>query len=72
MKLLRLNKTIIVLLLVAFISFGQLFAQKNQLELTFTAIDSASWLQMDSIKVMNRSRGCDTVLYWPDASQVEA
>ncbi len=66
MKLLRLNKTIIVLLLVAFISFGQLFAQKNQLELTFTAIDSASWLQMDSIKVMNRSRGGDTLLYWPD------
>lgn len=66
MKLLNINKTIIVLLLIAFISFGQLFAQKNQLELTFTAIDSASWLQMDSIKVMNRSRGGDTLLYWPD------
>ncbi len=36
------------------------------IELTFTAIDSASHVKLDSIKVMNRTQGGDTVLYWPD------
>jgi len=36
------------------------------MELTFTAIDSAAWVQLDSIKVMNRTQGGDTVLYYPD------
>jgi uncharacterized protein (TIGR02145 family) len=36
------------------------------MELTFTAIDSADWVKLDSIKVMNRTQGGDTVLYWPD------
>jgi len=34
--------------------------------LYFTAVDNESYTQMDSIKVMNRSKGCDTVLVWPD------
>ena len=42
------------------------FGQKAILELTFTAIDSAAYVQLDSIKVMNRTQGGDTVLYWPD------
>ena len=42
------------------------FGQKPTLELTFTAIDSAAYVQLDSIKVMNRTQGGDTVLYWPD------
>jgi len=42
------------------------FGQKPTLELTFTAIDSASYVQLDSIKVMNRTQGGDTVLYYPD------
>ena len=46
----------------AFLSFGQ----RPTMELTFTAIDSAEWVQLDSIKVMNRTQGGDTVLYWPD------
>ncbi|MEA3479728.1 MAG: FISUMP domain-containing protein [Bacteroidota bacterium] len=41
-------------------------AQKSTLELTFTALDSLSWLPLDSIKVMNRTKGGDTVLFWPD------
>lgn len=40
--------------------------QKPSLELTFTAIDSNVNVQIDSIKVINRTRGGDTVLYWPD------
>lgn len=39
---------------------------QHTLELTFTAIDSAAYAQLDSIKVMNRSQGGDTVLYYPD------
>jgi uncharacterized protein (TIGR02145 family) len=42
------------------------FSQKPTIELTFTAIDSASYIQLDSIKVMNLTQGGDTVLYWPD------
>lgn len=42
------------------------FSQKPTLELTFTAVDNASYVQIDSIKVMNRTQGGDTVLYYPD------
>ncbi len=42
------------------------FGQRPTLELIFTAIDNASYVQLDSIKVMNRTQGGDTVLYWPD------
>jgi len=45
-----------------------LFSQRTIIELTFTAIDNASWIQLDSIKVMNRTQGADTVLYWPDTA----
>ena len=39
---------------------------QNTIELTFTAIDSAAYVQFDSIKVMNRTQGGDTVLFYPD------
>ena len=39
---------------------------QNTLELTYTAIDNADYVQLDSIKVMNRTQGGDTVLYYPD------
>jgi len=42
------------------------FGQKPTFELTFTAINNYSYVQLDSVKVMNRTQGCDTVLYWPD------
>jgi len=42
------------------------FGQKPSIELTFTAIDSAAYVQLNSIKVMNRTQGGDTTLYWPD------
>ena len=44
--------------------------QISAIELTFTAIDSAAYVQLDSIKVMNRTQGSDTVLYWPDTMLV--
>lgn len=39
---------------------------QNTIDLTFTAVDNAAWVQLDSIKVMNRTQEGDTVLYWPD------
>lgn len=39
---------------------------QNTIDLTFTAVNSAAYDQLDSIKIMNRTQGGDTVLYWPD------
>ena len=33
---------------------------------TFTAVDNTTYVQLDSIKVINRTQQGDTVLYWPD------
>ena len=41
-------------------------AQRPAMELTFTAINNATWVHLDSIKIMNRSQGGDTVLFYPD------
>ena len=40
--------------------------QRSVIELSFTAVDSAAYVQLDSIRIMNRTQGGDTVLYWPD------
>jgi uncharacterized protein (TIGR02145 family) len=58
------NSFVIVMLFIAFgvVSQGQTF------DLTFTGIDSASYARLDSIKVMNRTQGNETVIYWPDTS----
>ncbi len=40
--------------------------QKPSIELIFTAIDNAAYVQLSSIKVINRTQGGDTILYWPD------
>ncbi len=42
------------------------FGQLPTLELTFTAENNGTYVQLGSIKVMNQTRGVDTVLYWPD------
>jgi len=51
--------------LIFIVGFNPLL-KSQQLELTFTAIDNEVYVQVDSIKVMNRSQGGDTLLYWPD------
>ncbi|MDD5696281.1 MAG: FISUMP domain-containing protein [Bacteroidales bacterium] len=45
-----------------------LYSQRPTIELTFTAVDSAAYLQLDSIKVMNRTQGGETMIYWPDTA----
>ncbi|MEA3478051.1 MAG: hypothetical protein U9R60_07725 [Bacteroidota bacterium] len=56
------SKTLLtsIMMLLIICSSGQ------SITLTFTAIDSAAYIQLDSIKVMNRTEGGDTVLYYPD------
>jgi len=55
-------------LLVLLVSFGLLNTISQTIELTFTAVNNTDWIQLDSIKVMNRTQGTATVLYWPDTT----
>jgi uncharacterized protein (TIGR02145 family) len=41
---------------------------QNTIDLTFTAVDSTAYVQLNSIKVMNRSQGGETMIYWPDTT----
>jgi uncharacterized protein (TIGR02145 family) len=59
-------KSIFVLATVLALSTIIAFGQRPTMELTFTALDSADWVQLDSIKVMNLTQGGETVLYYPD------
>jgi uncharacterized protein (TIGR02145 family) len=59
-------KTKIILSVLVIAVMTSVYGQKPTIELTFTAVDSASYIQLDSIKVMNRTQGGDTVLYYPD------
>ncbi len=38
------------------------------IDLTFTAVDNAAYVRLDSIKVMNRTQGDSVKLYWPDTT----
>jgi uncharacterized protein (TIGR02145 family) len=44
------------------------YAQRDLINLTFSAVDSIEHIQLDSIKIMNRTQGEEQVLYWPDTS----
>jgi hypothetical protein len=51
-------------LLSFFVILGMITSgQRPSLDLTFTAIDNAAHVKMDSIKVMNLTQGGDTLLY---------
>jgi uncharacterized protein (TIGR02145 family) len=41
-------------------------AQNSSIELSFTSVDNTTWIPSDSVKIINRALGCDTVLHWPD------
>jgi uncharacterized protein (TIGR02145 family) len=55
----------IVLIFLVF-ALSEIFGQRPSLTLTFSAVNNTDWVQLDSIKVMNRTQGGDTVLYYPD------
>ena len=52
-----------ILLLLIINAIGQ-----NTVVLTFTADNNAAYVQLDSIKIMNRTQGGDTIVYWPDTT----
>jgi hypothetical protein len=62
------SKKLILIAWFAIISLA-LYSQRSTLDLTFTAVDSTAYVQLDSIKIMNRTQGVDTMIYWPDTTQ---
>ncbi len=42
--------------------------QRPAIELTFTAVNNTMHVQLDSIKIMNRTQGGETITYWPDTT----
>jgi uncharacterized protein (TIGR02145 family) len=59
------SERFILLAFFAILTLG-LYSQRPTMELTFTAVDSAAYIKLDSIKVMNRTQGGDTILFYPD------
>jgi uncharacterized protein (TIGR02145 family) len=56
---------ILLTLTFAFLSLITL-GQRSAIELTFSAVNINAHVQLDSVKIMNRTQGGDTVLYYPD------
>ena len=61
------SKKIILIAFFSILSMG-LYSQRPTLELTFTAVDNAAYLKLDSIRVMNRTQGGEIMIYWPDTT----
>jgi uncharacterized protein (TIGR02145 family) len=61
-------KTIIIVLIVALGTILNAKSQNQNLTFTFTAVDSTTYVKLDSIKVMNRTRLSDIMIYWPDTT----
>ena len=49
-----------------FLPADSFLIQKSIIELVFTSVENSQWTKVDSIRVVNQSQGCDTILYWPD------
>jgi uncharacterized protein (TIGR02145 family) len=47
-------------------ALSEISGQRPSLTLTFSAVNNTAWVQLDSVKVINRTQGGDTVLYYPD------
>ncbi|MBP6978352.1 MAG: hypothetical protein PHD61_09335 [Bacteroidales bacterium] len=60
----------LILLFALYISSILTKGQGITMELTFTAVNNQTYIQLDSIKVMNLIQGGDTILYWPDNEKV--
>lgn len=57
-------KTKILLSILTMILFASVSGQN--IELSFNGIDNTNYTQLDSIKIINRTSGSDTILYYPD------
>ena len=58
----RLFTLLTIVILVSFTTLGQ----RPTISLTFSAKNNSEWVQLDSIKIMNRTQSVDTVLFYPD------
>jgi uncharacterized protein (TIGR02145 family) len=57
------------MLLFALVSICLLtIGQPVTIELTFTAVDSAAHVRLDSVLIMNRTQGGETTIHWPDTA----
>jgi uncharacterized protein (TIGR02145 family) len=63
-----LMKTKIIFSVMAFAIMANAYSQNSTIQLTFTANNNGTNVQLDSIKVMNRTQGGDYMLYWPDTT----
>jgi uncharacterized protein (TIGR02145 family) len=61
-------KTTSVFVLLILLCLVNSFGQKLSVDLTFTAVKNVAHVQLDSIKVMNRSQGGESSLYYPDTA----
>lgn len=60
----------LLLLVVSIFFLNGVSGQRLPFQLSFTAIDSNAYVQVDSIRIINRTQGADTILYWPDTTLV--
>jgi uncharacterized protein (TIGR02145 family) len=59
-------KKIVLLIILQVFIVAAVNSQRPTMQLTFTALDNETLIPLDSIKIMNRTQGGDTVLHWPD------
>ncbi len=59
-------KKLFVLSIISLMMISVNFGQKPSIDLSFTSVNDTAWIQMDSIRLVNRTLGGDTVLYYPD------
>jgi hypothetical protein len=57
-----------LLILAALTFMANAFSQNTTIGLTFTAENNGTYIQMDSVKVMNRTQGGYMMLHWPDTT----
>lgn len=55
-------------MIIVFILFSIYYTQNLNLALSFSGADSLSNIQLDSVKVINRSQGGESMIYWPDTT----
>lgn len=61
-------KTRLTLLCALVMASSLTMGQRTTIDLTFTAVDSITYVQLDSVKVMNRIQGGITMIYYPDTT----
>lgn len=61
------SKNLFLIVFFTILSFG-LYSQRITIELNFNAENNGTSVQLDSIKVINRSSSVENMIYWPDNS----